>query len=216
MKIISNFKDYYDFQAHIYGGGDPKICYIRNHKHIDVPDLDIREWEHKCVSVDILRDVYMLWYDSRKAFIPEVRGIVVGDRIFGQIKDSDKSEYRMLREEDIKKKYSDNWQPKNKRKLTDFINNVDGTLIDLCKHINIPVFMFNVYRNTIIIDKNCPNLGKLGIAGYIPAEQMYQGLSALICSKMKDSPDTMPIVNISDRTKIECHGFDYKTSFRGK
>jgi hypothetical protein len=29
MKIISTFKDYYDHQAHIYGGGDPRITYVR-------------------------------------------------------------------------------------------------------------------------------------------------------------------------------------------
>jgi len=216
MKIISNYRDYYDHQAHIYGGGDPKIVYIRNHKHKDVPDLDIGEWVHKCETVGILRSVYMLWYDSRKDFIPDVRGIVIGDIFFGQIKDSEKSDYRMLQDKDVHRKYSDNWQPKNKAKLSDFINHVDSTLIDLCKFINIPVFMFNVYRNTITIDKNCPNLGKLGVASYISAEQMYQDLSYFIGNKMKDSPDMMKEVVVDDKYKIIGHGFDYKSSFRNR
>ena len=29
MKIKSNFKDYYDYIAHLYGGGDPKVTYPR-------------------------------------------------------------------------------------------------------------------------------------------------------------------------------------------
>ncbi len=29
MKIKSTYKDYYDHQAHIYGGGDPRITYVR-------------------------------------------------------------------------------------------------------------------------------------------------------------------------------------------
>lgn len=211
MKIISNFKDYYDHKAHVYGGGDPKIVYIRNHKHSVVPDLDIREWEHKCVSVGNLRNVYMLHYDSRKDFIPDVRGIVIGDKIFGQIKVSDKSDYRMLQKDDV---FENRWNWSKKHDISIFINHVDSTLIDLCKFINIPVFMFNVYRNSIIIDKNCPNLGKLGVASYIPAEQMYQDLSYFIGNKMKDSPDMMKEVVVDDKYKILGHGFDYKSSFR--
>ena len=30
MRIISKFRDYYDSIAHIYGGGDPKIVYVRD------------------------------------------------------------------------------------------------------------------------------------------------------------------------------------------
>ena len=30
MKIISQFKDYYDFIAHSYGGGDPNLVLNRN------------------------------------------------------------------------------------------------------------------------------------------------------------------------------------------
>lgn len=37
MKIISRFKDYYDYIAHQYGGGDPKVIYKRD---FVVPDED--------------------------------------------------------------------------------------------------------------------------------------------------------------------------------
>ncbi len=30
MRIKSTFKDYYDHQAHVYGGGDPLVTYARN------------------------------------------------------------------------------------------------------------------------------------------------------------------------------------------
>lgn len=213
MKIISNYRDYYDHQAHVYGGGDPKIVYVRNHKHITVPELDF--WDWKCKSVDILQDVYMLHYDSRNDYNPELRGIVIGDIFFAQIRYDMKSDYVLLQEKDIKHGVRSEWFWRNKQhKLDMFINHVDSSLIDFCKHINIPVFMFNVTREKLIVDVNCPNLGKLGIASYISAEQMYQHLSYFIGNKMKDNPDTIPPVNVDDKFKIMGHGFDIKRSFR--
>ena len=67
---------------------------------------------------------------------------------------------------------------------------------------------------TILADQ-VPNLGQLGFASIVPAEQMYQNI-AMYMSQLKDNPDSQPPAFVSDKDRLVQKGFDLKTSFRGK
>jgi len=233
MIIKSNFRDYYDHIAHIYGGGDPKIVYVRPYKQNIADQIDIRrefiryaqqghryyttlddQWKTRCDSVGNAYDLYGSYFDGRNDYNPEVRGIVVGDIFFTQIKMKSDEPYRLVKKSDIKEpKYS--WWGKGPQ-YSDYINHKDETLIALCRIVGSPVFMFNTYRNSIIIHDMTPKLGEIGVASFISANEMYQHLSYFVGNVMKESPDMMPEIKIDDKYKIMGHGFDLKTSFRGK
>ncbi len=232
MRIITDFKDYYDHIAYQYGGGDPKIVYIRPHIHNKnigfLGNLDIkseyfyRENKYR-ISIDGVEcsesigqafSLYSKFYDGRNVYNPQVRIIIVGDIIFTQIKMTEKENYRMITEDDIKS--SKHTWGRTRRNLKEMVNYSDPKFVDLCRHFGLPVFMFNLEKNNVYLDENCPNLGKLGIPKYIPDFMMYQHLSYFVGNVIKESPDMMPPVKVTDKDKILGHGFDVRTSFRGK
>lgn len=241
MKIKSNFRDYYDNVAHRYGGGDPKIVYVRPHRIVNIPDMEkeIKRtgyFQHgfKSKTVENITTLYNrnnseenLRYGINKEET-DVRGIIIGEYFFTQIKRKDDESYRLVRESDLRndeynsKKHAFYFK-KDDLKVSDFINYKDDTLLDICKAVGLPVFSFQVFTFTnnhgsyhFEINELMPNLGKAGVASFVNDTDMYQYLSYLIGNKMKDSPDMMPPVVVSDKDKIIGHGFDYKTSFRGK
>lgn len=84
------------------------------------------------------------------------------------------------------------------------------------KMIGTPVFMIdsiNSYDGVITINKNIPVLQDYGFASIIPAEQMYQNISMFITNELTEQ---MEMPTMTDKEKIASHGFDNKTSFRGK
>lgn len=90
-----------------------------------------------------------------------------------------------------------------------------------------PVFMINwpeqleyyhgqgKYLYRVHLADQVPNLGQLGFASVIPAEQMYQNI-AMYMSQSKENPDSQPPAFVSDKDRLVQKGFDLKTSFRGK
>ena len=102
-----------------------------------------------------------------------------------------------------------------------FHNVFNQEFVEISKKINAPVFVVEYYgfpqgsKNKFVgIGKKVPNLGELGLASIYPAEQLYQDIDYFLTNTIKDSPDTMPPVSMTDKEKIESHGFDNKVSFR--
>lgn len=225
MKIITNYKDYYDHVAFMYGGGDPKIVYVRPHRHKDIPiiqisgnkgSVSIGDTQCKCES---LGNIYRLWDNKNRwkrtkhewdRVGGDVVGIVIGNIIFTKIKTGEDTDYRFVDDNDVK---DVSWR--KEFKSDEFVNHQDDTLINICRATEMPVFSFSVAMNYFHINELMPNLGKLGIPSFITANAMYQHLSYFIGNTMYDSPDMMKPIIVPDRIKIEGHGFDYKTSFRG-
>ncbi len=91
----------------------------------------------------------------------------------------------------------------------------DG-FIEWNKVIKTPVFMINgidSYNGIITVNKNIPILQEQGFASLIPAEQMYQDISMFITNELTEQ---MKMPTMTNKEKIASHGFDSKTSFRGK
>jgi len=219
VKIISNFKDYYDYIPHLSGGGDPKIVFVRPRVNHDLPDrVDLSSF-----GGEIFRKICQLNDFLGQDYSSQL--VVVGDRIFyftmydpllkPELKERD---YLIITKTIIDKAGSRYGRYKSKFYLPDLINHQDSDLIALCKHIGHPVFsLFSSGRGSEWeVGEVAPNLGNLGIASYIDAEIMYQNLSYFVGNLMHDSPDISPPVELSNRDRILKHGFDLKTSFRGK
>jgi len=218
MIIKTNYKDYYDHIAHIYGGGDPKIVYVRPHRLKVIPKMDNLDktngrWSRdifKCKAIQDLVDLHDGW-NSWKNELTYVRGIVMGDILFAQIKREKENEYRFVNQKDMADRKF--W---HKLELRNYINIHDTSLIPICRKVGLPVFSFDVKYSGLYVNEYTPKLGEIGIASYISPNDMYQHLSYFIGNTMKISPDDMEKIPVPDKIKIEGHGFDYKTSFRGK
>lgn len=227
MRIISNYRDYYDYIAHKYGGGDPKIIYVRPYKLKYVPDMGGIKFErtkraefygekYKSKSLRNIKELYKRYYNNDLDI--DIRGIIVGDIFFTQIRKKPNGNFRLLQEKDLRNKETSKYRFLYKKlELINLVNSKDEDLLDVCKKVGLPVFMFNVLKNyDFEIDENMPNLGNIGVASFITASEIYQHLSYFIGNRMKDCPDMMPEIKVTDKDKIIGHGFDYKTSFRGK
>jgi hypothetical protein len=226
MVIKTDFKDYYDYIAHIYGGGDPRIIYLRPHRK-KMGDDKIGFLYKRRISSKISDEYlpltiakYFLTYEKNSTNeANKVSIIVVGDIYFTFIKNKEDKERRLINEKDIKRvlereRWFFNTEIKNLRVYD--VNNVKyPKFVELCRKIDTPVFNINIHRDFASIDEYCPILGKSEIPAYISAQDMYQNLSYFIGNTMKLSPDTVPPVVVADKYKIVGHGFDLKTSFRG-
>lgn len=228
MKIKSNFKDYYDHIAFRYGGGDPKIVYIRPYikqsigKSIDHYD-PLVENNRSFHYVMTLQNHYYHWR-AEEPVEAEVMGLVIGDIFFTYIKrlwePVDKA-FRIITEKEVSDMNKSRivWRY-DKYKYDELVNGKDTGLVNICRSLKTPVFMFTTSQypriNRFFIDPLCPKLGEMGVAKYIKDTDMYQYLSYFVGNTMNISPDMMPEIKVSDKDKIIGHGFDYKTSFRGK
>lgn len=219
MKIISKFKDYYDHQAHVYGGGDPLIVYERkrlgellinglvtevilNHDNDTLANsLKVKEY----LNVNTIMG-WLIVCGKPFPLVDVGRNYVKPEwEIFDTVK------HKQYIDEDQNTKW--NRIVRNRKGYIE-VGQENSGLIELSKQVGHPVFIISAIRwNHYYIDGNCPILDGIGLAKYYPAEQLYQDLSYFIGNMMKDSPDTQPPVVMSDDVKITNHGFD-KQSFK--
>jgi hypothetical protein len=217
MKILSSFKDYYDFIAHRYGGGDPRIVYVRDRI------APREEWGESTLKVEIPKcPLYdpRSWTDSDADY--SLAYLVVCGKA-----------YLLSRQNtDVWPDNVNSWKlrdpetVKNPRRYfqRDFgveFGKENPILIDLSQRINAPVFVITAITHkwrteldVVHIAGQCPILKELGIPSKIPAAQMYQELASFMGNTIKPSPDTAPPVEVSNRDKILAAGFDLKQSFR--
>lgn len=222
MKILSKFKDFYDHVAHIYGGGDPKIIYKRDRIK------GATEFEEKDFSFSI-----MLHMPEAAGYT--VRWLSVCGKLFlilkmnynhKQYKYENYKEYNfhILCPKIHADVYDQIVQPKRKlfggqfvTTSTHFIDREEPKLDELSKLVEQPVFVFTPIgysRQTVRVMNDTINLGMVGFAAYYSPEQTYQNIAHYITNVMRESPDTQPPVNVSDKDLIVAKGFDSKISFR--
>lgn len=223
MKIISKFKDYYDYVAHTYGGGDPKIIYNRSrlgelHQVGSVSYTRTLEVEFSLASLKIpFRHIHspLNSYYGEYGF----RWLSVCGKPYPLINVDDKVTGSLYQKHELFnfQKHKHLLDPRDwGNKIIRLQIGVERrSLVELSKKIGHPVFEILHHGNkATYINGDCPILGNLGFASVYPAEQLYQDLSYFIVNKMKDSPDLAPRIEISDKEKITQHGFDVKQSFR--
>lgn len=223
MVIQSKFKDYYDYVAQQYGGGDPKIRYVRKRikegydertggwllavqmdsSPVQDPDSMTNYYNAsnnllEFAFLAVAGKPYLLSREHKDYGWRDLDGYAITD--VATVRDGS----RYLRRRD--------WS---------FLGEEDSRLIELSRKVGAPVFVIDrLSRNwrrdgyTIGVDPLCPILKDLGMASLVPAEQMYQELAYFMGNTMHPSPDVKPPVEVSNRDKILAAGFDLKQSFR--
>ena len=105
-------------------------------------------------------------------------------------------------------------------KKSQFTPPTASTIEGLIKVVRSPIFsirgrgyLWREGKNTLLLYREIPNLGRLGVPSLIPAEQMWQDLSSVLTNVLRNDPDKIRMPVIPDEDKIESHGFN-KLSFR--
>lgn len=231
MRIISPFKDYYDYVAHAYGRGDPKVTYVRNtlatpdlqHQRIELPPNPCQyRWASKDDPFSgkwlaVAGNLYLLvsWYR-------------MGEPEHWQIADPAVTEPDLWEvvERITDRKY---WWGESVYK-DQVKHKMDARILELFRTVGQPVFIFNGAmpypiesmltlsdnkgNNWLQVERQIPNLGQLGMAKILPAEQCYQDIAYFVGNMLHENPDQSPRSEMSDKEKIESHGFDKRISFR--
>lgn len=214
MVIQSSFKDYYDFVAHRYGGGDPKVVYVRGRiknefvemERCNLPNLSqlnrFSTGEEQPLSFVFLIVAAKPYLLSRR-----------DDHAWTGLNGYKLTCAEQMEEISSRRRWHygrDSWS---------FLGREEDTLIELSRLAGSPVFIVRRIeryetRKVVQVDELCPILKDLGMASLVPPEQMYQELAYFMGNTMHLSPDVKPPVEVSNRDKILAAGFDLRQSFR--
>jgi len=223
MKIISPFKDYYDHIAHIYGGGDPKIVYVRSStggeevvlSEDGIPDTTYRElgvsWYARHYGVIVIAGFPVLlvrqcrrnWPPANHRYInSNIEPIEYGWRV------------APIREPDPHSRYQ--WWLHYKEPFNNERRNESYRRLAI--KLKEPVFIVEPVRYDVLkVDPLIPKLGEIGgLVSMFPAAQTYQNIAYFLGNTIHANPDGMPPPIISNDEKAVSQGFDPKKSFRPK
>lgn len=216
MVIKSTFKDYYDYVANQYGGGDPKIVYART--RLASPQEDSFFVETESIQLTSFRRwgycgnpterfAYLILAGKPYLLVrpaSDLNDNINGYRVESPEISSTRNEHRWPY-----------WRPNIE------FGKENASLIKLSQKIGHPVFVVldieHGWRSKLTeakISSQCPILQNIGMPSLIPATQMYQDLSYFVGNLMKASPDVKPPVELSNKQKIIKAGFDLVKSFR--
>ena len=239
MKIKSNFKDYYDFVGHQYGGGDPMTTYVRD--RIAPPKRFCASGDaiesgvtvtvsrfpgilkthsiggYRCSVLACAGKGYLVvkkWpdlYALRNARVPYTPDSE--DRILSR------TEHPDLVEVIEKGTRIQSLLNERARTVEDYLGVPSEGFVEASRVLNAPVFMIehvSAANNgvTLHVSGKIPVLANLGLSAQVPPEQMFQELAYFIGNVMRVSPDLAPPVVVAEKDRIVQHGFDLKTSFR--
>lgn len=224
MVIQSPFKDYYDFVAKQYGGGDPKIVYVRNRL---APPGETKTVELQGRFLADLDRAYYYRSDeprySRMYLILAGRAYLLERQIelyeFIDLNTEDVNRYRIKLIDPEEEKKAPWWRRRTSNRDLE-LEKEQPALVDLCRQIGEPVFVigrvdsFADRKTRIKICGQCPILSQIGAPALFSPQQVYQDIAMFVGNRMKDPPDAAPPVEVSNRQKILKAGFDLVQSFR--
>jgi hypothetical protein len=244
MKIISNFKDYYDYIEFLYSpeGGDERLRFFRSkidktkdgnegltvelsERIRSIPDIPYKDKYYANGNMSKFPWVLKWCVVNGKYYL------LVADAVLDSLGGYCKSEaaylgfkpYKLLRQDHPAFSHlacTGHWFRASSERLkeVDIVGVPSDTLTELSKEIGSPIFSIRGWTNgkSVTVDNQIPNLGHLGFAALTPPEQMYQELAMYYGNVMRDSPDNSPPITVSDKDRLIQKGFDSKLSFRGK
>lgn len=198
MRIISPFKDYYDYCSKLYGE-DNAVTYNRQpftHKQSEQFNKLLRP-----VHKDVLVTRYSYILNSSFSYL------VVCNRVYscvgGKIISAD--EYKRL----FLDYYRHVGMKSNYRGGEEY-----PQMTELSRFLNAPVYEVRSEGRKLYL--NVPVLANTGIISMIPPTKMYTDIYYFIANVLRNSPDSSPPVEIGNKDRIVAHGFDLVSSFRGK
>lgn len=210
MRIISKFKDYYDYVEYLHSGkgGDPKITYNRNRMsklYVDefkLPNqfnyfisyaerIDLNGMKFKFLVM--CGKYYTLCSYKNSGYFPFVeyhKAFNVVKKYFSKI------HYTKI-----------NLESKN-------LIGISDSKLDIVSHkIRQPIFLLGRQINYLTwnIDEVIPILKNYGIPSLFQPEDLYQKIAAYMSEVVIDQPE---MAVITDMDRYVGHGFDKKSSFR--
>lgn len=239
MIIISKYKDCYDFLSTIYGV-DKKVIYNRKECKITNEQFSkmkpyveklIGHWdsEYRIPTSNINlfeKEFYYQWICVNSKMFLCLSKIIIPTYTNKGFTITTREQFQVITKEDFN--YINQYERKNyglkNFKYEKYIGDiVNSNIVEISKIINQPIFNLSelakyCYNPKLKCEKEyydiIPNLDKLHISSVYSVEQIYQDLNYFLVNVLKDSPDVTPPIEISDKDKIEGHGFDKKISFR--
>lgn len=210
MRIISNFKDYYDgFMDH--DRKDPFVrVWVRNYAE----DIEVSKYKLEAF------DERLFWFNHDRIF---GRYLILAGKVYPLVIKTIWNAYGANGEEtyynadDLIKSYKEvsPWQQESIRKF--FKQYPDMT--SLCLELKTPLIL--IYEENLFWDRSgstfrkvCinPNLKSLQFNKVMGSAQLYQLLDYMVSNVMVD--DKSPHGIQTDIEKVEAHGFDKIKSFR--
>lgn len=192
MKIISPFKDYYDYIQS--WGAEPGIVYNRKDQHLYKGE----------VYEDFQRVRFGSWFTGRANSKPFLLGFC--GRIIPALKEFTRNGTEFFfgeKASEIILKYCR--RDHGMSNLVRFIENPTKVLDNLFSKYGVPVF--TVEYNWVCLN---PVLKDLQFNNYMLPDQAFQEISSFIATELKEKMVASPMTN---NEKVSSHGFD-KKSFR--
>ena len=234
MKIISKYKDYYDYLVHLYGE-DEKVVYNRGDisvkgSNVSIPSTFHSEKLSLPIFVDHKDRLFMNFGDPKSKWrndsIINCWLVVVG-KVYPLIEKTEDAivRYEILDGEKHKKlgkffkrKY---FYPEYDSPVTE-VGQHFWWVDEICKELDSPVFIMKdvvCYQRSLectVKNRYFPLKDIEGFVSLYSPEQIYQDINHYILNTMRESPDYMPPGNPAqtNEEKIVSHGFDKKISFR--
>ena len=212
MRIVSKFKDYYDYISHEFGE-DPGVVYLRK----SLTPAQQRAIPANSGFANNLADIvgrHGATIDHSLVFV------VVGCRVFPFIRSipapfqrqpivekvelvSAKHEALFLRDHRSRKPkplYPE--VPDNRR------------LAEIIRLVGAPVFCLHQSWYRCVVDERVPVLADWGFPSILPATEAWQSIYTTLTSVLRADPDKAPPVALANDDRVVKAGFDLKTSFR--
>jgi hypothetical protein len=203
MKIVSKFKDYYDYISHQYGA-DPLYTYDRK------PFGDYKYGIHH-VLMNGTNDQYFRldigrrYYEDANLII-----LIAGNYIFKFLRSFNKTKDSIVTTNSLVG-YGN----------TSILGISNETRIKLIKLVGVPVFLIEDlkvdYRTgypVLHISERIPILKDYGISAIVSATDMWQSIFYTLSNVLQPNIDKQPPKEVNNYEKILAHGFDPKISFR--
>jgi hypothetical protein len=232
MKILSKFKDYYDYVEYLYSqeGGDPSNTYAR--KDLEGKDEYNNKWFSTEARGEIpakpLPKTDRYWGRKTDSFPWIYKWCSVCGKLYLLVAEEPgvySPKYKLITEAHPSLSLAYCKTPGvwfKKPDIKELIGVPNPACVEISRKLQIPVFILedSYYKNLrepfhVTLNRTVPNLGELGFASLISAEQMYQEV-AMFLTSLRDSPDSLPPAKVSDKDRLTQKGFDAKISFRGK
>ena len=213
MKIISSFKDYYDYIAHtLFCGGDKKIVYLR--KELSPSSLEIRiKSDNDLPSLRISPERV-----SKKYLV--VCGYVYPLISLKNQKTGSSEPFRLLTKNDMSLILSEESYFFNRQRFEHSFAVKSITAEEISKQIQQPVFIIShisIIKNNLkyslcSLEKRIPSLEKIGFMKIKSPEILFQDVYSYISNVLRENPDVKPPVEVANENKITAAGFDIKKS----
>ena len=225
MRIISEFSDYYDGYMNHDRKDRFNRVWLRNEKETWINKEELKDLEQRSLRIDrdgwhtgylILAGVvtpYVVWQDNSYPYNREQTYFYDADSAANYYE----SQKKPTASPHWRNRYW-GWEKSIRKDLVEFFGYyADRT--DLCILCNTPVILIQPerrsYKEEYISVRSCHidvNLKEMGLSKVIDAPTIYQTLDVFISNVLIN--DDMPGTLMTEKEKMQQHGFTHQYSFR--